>query len=308
MVLNNGTIESIPASGAAYAIQGLASSTITINGGYLAAMGNTSSKCVNIAGSCSISGGHYTDNKNLTTYTVANKYPFETNDTKYKYEVSDAWTITFTDGTATLQTLHLKPGETPVYTANEPTKENQHFTGWSPAIVAATADATYTAQFEEIAAGTSRVTLNANGGNEGLQYVYVTTGAAVGTLPEGTTKDGYSFEGWFTAASGGTQITTATTVSADVTWYAHYTKNTYTLTWDANGGQLSGSYTSGSVQYGAAITAPTATMEGHTFIGWNVTPATTMGAGCDIHGTMVNRRETLSAEHRWYVSRNAGND
>ena len=270
LVVANGTIETT----ASTAIEGAASTTITINGGYFAA----ATKCVNTAGSCSISGGHFTKDANLVAYAAAHKYPFETADPKYKYEVSDAWTIIFKNGETALQTLHLKPGEMPVYTANEPTKDNQHFTGWDPAIAAATADVTYQAQFEAIGENKSRVTLNSNGGNEGLQYVYVTTGSAIGSVPAGTTKDGHTFTGWFTAASGGTQITTATTVSADVIWYAHYTKNSYTLTWDANGGQLSGSYTNGSVQYGAAVTAPTATLSGHSFLGWNVTPAATMPA------------------------------
>ncbi len=269
LVVANGTIESTGVN----AIDGASSATITINGGYFAA--NT--KCVQTAGSCAISGGHFTKYANLVAYAAAHKYPFETTDPKYKYEVSDAWTITFKDGTTTLQTLHLKPGETPVYTAAQPTKDGYKFVGWNTSIVPATADATYTAQFEEVAAGSKCVTLNSNGGNEGLQYIYVTSGSAVGTLPE-TTKEGNTFAGWFTDPSAGTQVSASTTVSADVTWYAHYTKNSYTLTWNANGGELSGSYTSGSVQFGTAITAPTATFEGHSFIGWNVSPASTMPA------------------------------
>ena len=271
VVLNNGTLEAAGANAIACASAG----AITINGGYLSA----ATKCVNVAGSaCTINGGHFTDNTGLATYCAAHKYPFETADPKYKYEVSAAWTITFVNEATTLQTLHLQPGETPQYTAAQPTKDGYKFTGWSPAIVAATADATYTAQFTTKAAEERCVTLNSNGGNEGLQYVYVASGSAIGTLPAGTTKDGHTFAGWFTAANGGSQITTVTTVSADVTWYAHYNKNTYTLTWDANGGELSGSYTSGSVQFGTAITAPTATKAGHTFLCWNATPATTMPA------------------------------
>ena len=270
VVLNNGTLEST----GAYAIEGAAAGSLTINGGYLAAV----TKCVNVAGSCTISGGHFTTNTGLVTYCAADKYPFETTDPKYRYEVLTAYTITFMNDAVTLQTLHVKPGETPVYTADIPTKDGYKFTGWNPAITVASAAATYIAQFEETSASESCVTLNSNGGNEGLQYVYVTTNAAIGTVPAGTTKEGHTFAGWFTAANGGTQITTATVVSADVTWYAHYNKNTYTLTWNANGGNLSGSYTSGSVEFGATITAPTATMEGHTFLGWNITPATTMPA------------------------------
>lgn len=285
LVVANGTIETT----ASTAVEGAASTTITINGGYFAA--NT--KCVQTAGSCAISGGHFTKDANLVAYAAAHKYPFETADPKYKYEVSDAWTIVFKNDETALQTLHLKPGEMPVYTANQPTKDGYKFTGWSPAIVPATADATYQAQFETAIPGESRVTLNSNGGNEGLQYVYVTTGSAIGTLPEGTTKEGYTFAGWFTAASGGDQINEETTVSADVIWYAHYSKNSYTLTWVANGGELSGSYTSGSVEYGTAITVPTATFEGHTFLGWNVTPATTMPA----HDVTYTAQWSIAVKH-----------
>lgn len=285
LVVENGTIETTVAN----AIEGAASTTITINGGYFAA----GTKCVQTAGTCAISGGHFTKEANLVAYAAAHKYPFETTDTKYKWEVSDAWTITFKNGETALQALHLKPGEMPVYTENQPTKDGFKFTGWDPAIAAATADATYQAQFEAIAEGSKCVTFNSNGGNEGLQYVYVTTGSAIGTLPEGTTKDGHTFTGWFTAASGGTQISESTTISADIIYYAHYTKNSYTLTWDANGGQLSGNYTSGTVEYGAAITAPTATFGDHTFIGWNNTPAATMPA----HDVTYTAQWSIAVKH-----------
>ena len=286
LVVANGTIEATGAN----AIAGAAGTTITITGGYFAA--NTQCVTKTGSGTCSISAGHFTKEAGLATYAAAHKYPFETTDPKYKWEVSDAWTITFKKDETVLQTLHLKPGEMPVYTETQPTKDNQHFTGWSPAIAAATADATYTAQFEAIPAGSKCVTLNSNGGDQGLQYIYVASGSAIGTLPE-TTKEGNTFAGWFTDATGGTQVSASTTVSADITWYAHYSKNSYTLTWDANGGQLSGSYTSGTVQYGAAITAPTATFEGHTFIGWNVTPATTMPAA----NTTYTAQWSVAAKH-----------
>ena len=53
---------------------------------------------------------------------------------------------------------------------------------------------------------------------------------------------------------------------------------TYTLTWNANGGQLSGTYTSGQVTPGTAITAPTATRSGYQFTGWSPTFTGTMPA------------------------------
>lgn len=285
LVVANGTIEST----GAYAIDGATTTAITINGGYFAA--NT--QCVHTAGTYTISGGHFTQNTGLAGHLAAHKYLFETTDPKYGWAVEDAWTITFKKDEEVLQTLHLHPGEMPVYTANEPTKENQHFTGWLPAIAAATADATYQAQFEAIGENKSRVTLNSNSGNEGLQYVYVTTGSAIGTIPEGTTKDGYTFAGWWTEQNGGTQMTNETTISADITYYAHYSKASFTLTWDANGGELSGDYTHGIVEFGTAITAPTATLDGHTLLCWNVTPASTMPA----HDVTYTAQWSIAVKH-----------
>ena len=78
-----------------------------------------------------------------------------------------------------------------------------------------------------------KVTFNANGGS-GLtsSEKYVTYGEAYGTLPtinSSSSCGGYSFDGWYTASSGGTQITSASTVSAtsSQTLYAHRSVNGY---------------------------------------------------------------------------------
>ncbi|MBR6315319.1 MAG: InlB B-repeat-containing protein, partial [Clostridia bacterium] len=60
------------------------------------------------------------------------------------------YTITWVIDGAT-ETTKVKVGDTPTHAA--PTKEGYHFTGWDPAIVAVTGDATYTAQFEENVTG-----------------------------------------------------------------------------------------------------------------------------------------------------------
>ena len=53
---------------------------------------------------------------------------------------------------------------------------------------------------------------------------------------------------------------------------------TYTLTWNANGGILTGDYTSGQVAAGTPIVAPTATRSGYTFLNWLPAVAATMPA------------------------------
>ena len=61
------------------------------------------------------------------------------------------------------------------------------------------------------------------------------TGTAL-TLPT-PTRDGYTFQGWYDAATGDNKIGDAGdsyTPTANTTLYAHWTENTYTLSYDAN--------------------------------------------------------------------------
>lgn len=82
---------------------------------------------------------------------------------------------------------------------------------------------------------THTVAFDANGGTcdkTEKENCYTT----VGMLPTAT-RTGYTFVGWFTEANGGTEVTDSTLVTADVTYYAHWTPNTYTVVFDANGGE-----------------------------------------------------------------------
>ncbi|HCJ31386.1 MAG TPA: hypothetical protein DHV70_00595, partial [Firmicutes bacterium] len=55
-----------------------------------------------------------------------------------------------------------------------------------------------------------------------------TYGTTFGTLPTDS-REGYTFSGWYTASTGGTQISSTTSVpSKDTTYYAHWTPNTNT--------------------------------------------------------------------------------
>ncbi|MDD3304213.1 MAG: InlB B-repeat-containing protein, partial [Clostridia bacterium] len=73
-------------------------------------------------------------------------------------------------------------------------------------------------------------TFNANGGSTASPSTITKSyGSQLGTLPT-TSKTGYTFKGWYTATSGGTQISTTTTMPAsNVTYYAQWTVNTYIL-------------------------------------------------------------------------------
>ena len=74
------------------------------------------------------------------------------------------------------------------------------------------------------AAKTVKVTFDANGGSVAAESKRVTCGAAYGQLPT-PIRDLYSFDGWFTAAEGGAEITANATVTQerDHVLYAHWT-------------------------------------------------------------------------------------
>lgn len=78
------------------------------------------------------------------------------------------------------------------------------------------------------------VNFDANGGTTTASKT-VTYDSTYGTLPT-PTRTGYTFQGWFTSASGGTQITSGTTVkiTSTQTLYAQWKANTYTIKYNAN--------------------------------------------------------------------------
>lgn len=120
------------------------------------------------------------------------------------------------------------------------------------------------------------VSFNANGGTgaPGNQTkTYGTNLTLSSTVP---TKTGYTFNGWNTKADGsGTNYSAGGTYSANaaVTLYAKWTANTYTITYNPNGG-VSGSITSQSKTHAQAMTISTSatpTRSGYAFRGWATT-------------------------------------
>lgn len=117
---------------------------------------------------------------------------------------------------------------------------------------------------------TYTVTFNKNGGDTEANPTTKTAsyGGNVGTLPTPPTKTGYTFNSWNTQADGnGTTFNASTAVTADITVYAKWTINTYTVTFNSNGGSAVSPIT--GVPYNTTITLPTApTKTGYTFSGW----------------------------------------
>ena len=85
------------------------------------------------------------------------------------------------------------------------------------------------------------ITFDANGGTCATTTMKTGADKKLATLPDAT-RDGYTFDGWYTAEEGGDKITTSTVFESDTTVYAH---------WTASGG---GSETGGSsIDFGRLI-------------------------------------------------------
>nr|MCR5624202.1 InlB B-repeat-containing protein [Lachnospiraceae bacterium] len=99
-------------------------------------------------------------------------------------------------------------------------------------------------------------------------------------FPDDPSRTGYTFKGWYTEPSGGAEVTSAKYEAETVTYYAHWTANTYKVTFNAYGGTFeseddvteSGGYETvvyTDQGYGEKLNVPSKpSREGYTFVGW----------------------------------------
>ena len=116
------------------------------------------------------------------------------------------------------------------------------------------------------------ITFEANGGT---RIDKITDATALPDPLPTTTRDHYTFAGWFTDEDCTQAATAGATINANTTLYAKWTPITYTVTFDAG----SGTYTSGDIQgnFETGLELPTATpcpyasTNGWSFVGWSET-------------------------------------
>ena len=165
--------------------------------------------------------------------------------------------------------------------ANTPNK-GYHFTGWTTTPnITITAnkfnmpdnDVTISAGFEE---NTYTVTFNNNGGTGEMADMSFSYNESKALTANAFSKEGHTFNGWNTVANGsGTPYANGANVSqltdiheGKVTLYAQWKANTYTVVFDANGGE--GTMDPQGFNYGVAqnLKANSFTRTGYTFVGW----------------------------------------
>ena len=196
--------------------------------------------------------------------------------------------------------------------ANTFTRTGYRFSGWATSSTGSVVyddQDTYTANASDTLyavweRNTYTITYNGNGATGGsTAQTTVNAGSSVALRSNGFTRTGYSFSGWATSAGGSVVYSNGQTITptGNMTLYAKWKVNTYTLTWNGNGtaGALlpsrywnfagSGGYTSSntgnnssyttsttgvtatsSVTYNGALSykTPIPIRSGYTFSGW----------------------------------------
>ena len=185
-------------------------------------------------------------------------------------------TITFdgNGGTVNGDRSITKPHGSPWGTLPTATLANNDFQGWFTAksggtkVTATTVAAGNITVYAQWKLTPRTITFDANGGTlNGVTSITKPHGSAWGTLPTATLAN-HDFQGWFTAKTGGAQVTAATLAAGNITVYAQWKPTPRVLKFDANGGTING-VTSITKPHGSPWgTLPTATRTNHDFQGW----------------------------------------
>jgi uncharacterized repeat protein (TIGR02543 family) len=212
-------------------------------------------------------------------------YTLTGNITVHAQWADNTYTVTFmaNDGSGAahaVQTVTL-PTATVTNFPGNPSRAGHSFNNWNTAangsgtsFTASTVVSGDITVYAQWTANTYTVTFMANDGAGATHAVQTVTvpAATVMNFPGNPSRAGYSFNNWNTAVNGsGTSFTASTAVSGDITVYAQWTANTYTVTFMANDD-------SGATHAVQAVTVPTATVTnfpgnpdraGYSFSNWN---------------------------------------
>ncbi len=213
-------------------------------------------------------GGWYSDAGLTTAYTFTTMPA--SNITLYAKWTANSYTITFNSNGGSVVAAITQPFGSAVSAPTAPTKTGNTFGGWysdaglTTAYTFTTMPAADITLYAKWTANSYTITFNSNGGSA-VAAITQPFGSAV-SAPTAPTKTGYTFGGWYSDAGLNTAYTFTTMPASNITLYAKWTVNSYTITFNSNGGSAVAAITQ---PFGSAVSAPTApTKTGNTFGGW----------------------------------------
>ena len=151
------------------------------------------------------------------------------------------------------------------------------------------------------------ITFDSNGGSGNMKSINLEPTVIFGSVVNYRikdnlfTRDGYVFTGWNTEANGnGTSYTSTISIEDDMTLYAQWEINQYTITFNSNGGL--GSMMPQQFLYNTStnLKKNTFTKDGFKFVGWNTEIDGTGTSYTDEQSVMVSSNLTLYAQ--WEIN------
>ncbi len=195
-----------------------------------------------------------------TSYQAGDSLTLSADTVLYAQWAINQYTITFASAGGSTVAPITQNFATAVTAPTPPTRSGYSFTGWSPAVPSTMPanNLTVTAQWQ---ANAYTITFASAGGST-VAPITQNFATAV-TAPTPPTRSGYTFTGWSPAVP-------STMPANNLTVTAQWQINSYTVTFDVNGGTRSGGgQLQQTVAFGAAATAPEITAPaGWAFTGW----------------------------------------
>lgn len=221
-------------------------------------------KSVKIGGSVTFQKGDVYD-KDVSVIVT---YSMKSSDDPSKKTFDIIWK---NENGTTIKTDRVTYGSVPTYNGSIPTKAaveeiKYEFTGWTPELVPATENKTYTATFVEVE---NRFTVNydLDGGQWALESSesVLYNGLITTSIP---LKEGFEFTGWVIKGFwSDTKFDSSTKIKQDYSLTATWTVAKHIVTFDLDGGIWSRSNEQ-MLNYNDKITTTKPTKDGYEFIGW----------------------------------------
>ena len=180
----------------------------------------------------------------------------------------EKYTIAFETSGGSIVSAILREPESSISAPASPTRVGYSFDGWYT-------DRSYTTRYTFDKMPNQNITLyakwtkkrytikfNSNGGSAVNQISELYQEKITEPQP---TREGYIFDGWYRDNNLNTRFTFNKMPAENITLYAKWIKNTYTVIFKSNGGTYIDSVT---VSYDDSITEPTISKTGNTFDGW----------------------------------------
>jgi uncharacterized repeat protein (TIGR02543 family) len=225
-----------------------------------------------------------------------------------------AYKITFNSngGTGTMADQSIIQGISAPLTANAFTKTGSVFAGWASTATATTVEfadkASYTMGGSNVTLyaiwsqnAAYKITFNSNTGTGTMADQSIVQGMSAPLTANAFIKAGWTFDGWATSATGTVAYRDGvdyTMGSANVTLYAIWKQNSYTITFNKNDAAASGTMATQTIGSGssAALTANAYTKTGWTFSGWATSSTGTVEYSNSANYTMGTANVTLYAK------------